>query len=279
MRVWLCKCCTRYNANTRKDLRLLIMTTVMNMTSTNVTGTVAYICERSWLDGDEECQMELFVERLVEIEYIVDIISWVNLCLLFYIVLVIYAVNQYYSIPYHLYDWRTEGERKKMKKERVKAKKARRAQRNLKRLQKKTLLRQKNKKNRLRRSVVEVMEYTSIDDDEVKVMEDNGNPDIVMGDNGNTDKAIPKYAVPENLVIYDVNESHNDNNKEVFPQFKGVSEELIQDDNKAFAISYSAYVLALFIVLSGGRIPNDPSTDDEVKVLMDTFIWGFVGVV
>ena len=76
----------------------------------------------------------------------------------------------------------------------------------------------------------------AVADDEVKVMEDNGNPDIVMGDNGNTDKAIPKYAVPENLVIYDVNESHNDNNKEVFPQFKGVSEELIQDDNKAFAM-------------------------------------------
>ena len=121
------------------------------------------------------------------------------------------------------------------------------------------------------------MEYTSIDDDRVKVMEDNGNR-ASNGDNGNTDKAIPKYAVPENLVIYDVNGSHNDN-KRVFPQFKGVSEELIQDDNKAFAISYSAYVLALFIVLSGGRIPNDPSTDDEVKVLMDTFIWGFVGVV
>ena len=70
----------------------------------------------------------------------------------------------------------------------------------------------------------------------------------------------------------------NDPNREQYPQFKGVDAELEQADNKAFAISYSAYVLALFIILSGGRIPNDPNTDDEIQVMIDTFIWGFVGV-
>ncbi len=237
-----------------------------NATSKNVTAA-EWVCERGWLDGDEECQFYLFMERLVDTEYIVEIYTqYINIFLLFYVVLVIYATSHYYSIPYHLYDWKTAGMRKKIRNEIMDQKKARRAKRNLKRLEKKSLLRKRNRKNKIQQSV-EAIAYAPINDAEEKVTEDDG----ICNENDR------RYSVG-NLVIHNMSTLLNEDNKEVYPQFKGVSEELIQDDNKAFAISYSAYVLALFIILSGGRIPNDPNTDDEIQVMIDTFIWGFVGV-
>jgi uncharacterized membrane protein YjfL (UPF0719 family) len=61
------------------------------------------------------------------------------------------------------------------------------------------------------------------------------------------------------------------------PTWRGIDYELVDADNKAFSISYSGFVLALCIVLSGPRMLNDPS-DDPLTSCYETLVWSLIGV-
>jgi uncharacterized membrane protein YjfL (UPF0719 family) len=200
--------------------------------------------------GEETCQWPLFSERLADTTYIGQTFSqYVNVILLLYIVLVIYVASSYYSIPYYLYERRYGNKRRKLKQEKLDERKANRAERKAKREARKPPKTPKGD------------EKVSDDDkDRAKDKQASSSSDInIVMDDGKT-----------RLL--------NDPEKEDFPQFKGVLIELEQADNKAFAISYAGYLLGLCILLTGPRIPTDPS-DDPLQVVVDQLLWGFLGIV
>ena len=198
--------------------------------------------------GDETCQWPLFAARLADTEYIGQTFSqYVIFILLIYIVLVIYVASHYYSIPYYLYEKRNGTKRKYMKQEKQKEREAARAKRNADRKARKPAATPRKKEDELQQTNPMAKQPSDVSD-----------IDVLVDDN--------KVRLL------------NDPNREQYPQFKGVDAELEQADNKAFAISYAGYLLGLCILLTGPRIPSDPS-DDPLQVIIDQLLWGFLGIV
>lgn len=237
-------------------------------------------CERY----DDACQWPAFGERLSDTVFITyPFINWANIVLTAFIVFVVYGSGVYFSIPFRYYNKATKGIRKKekaaenaRKQNRIAVRKQRRMNR-LKGVMKKIVSINKVV-SKQKAGLLDVAAAAKAERDRAKSVEEKR----VAVATVSADAVVAPAPAGVELVSLNLAPDGSEREdspllRDYTPTWRGIDYELVDADNKAFSISYSGFVLALCIVLSGPRMLNDPS-DDPLTSCYETLVWSLIGV-